>query len=80
MFYALSVLFFLLAGYCGITSLTERMQYGAWYPPQWTIGGTFGLDQRLLGTFGDMIGPLNAGWAFLLLTLLALLIAFQRSK
>jgi hypothetical protein len=78
MLYAVAAISFLLAGYCTIMSIEDRMQYGSWYTPHWTVGGTFGIDERLFGSFGEAVAHQNAGWVFLAVTLLLLLVAFQR--
>jgi hypothetical protein len=80
MLYGLSALLFLLAGYSSFLSISDRMQYGSWYAPHWTIGGTFGIDQRLFGTFGEAVAKQNAGYVFLALSLLVLAFALRQSR
>jgi hypothetical protein len=80
MMYGISALCFLLAGYSAILSIGDRMQYGSWYAPHWTIGGTFGIDDRLFGSFGAAVANQNAGWVFLALSLIVLAIALRQNR
>jgi hypothetical protein len=78
MLYGISALCFLLAGYSAFMSLSDRMQYGSWYAPHWTIGGTFGIDERLFGNIGADVSKMNAGYIFLALSLVVLAFALLR--